>query len=66
MQLPGIYVKAGIQDHLERVMLSELDKVVCWRERCGRWKPCTDCSSYRKRTLPPLGLGQARPVAHPL
>jgi UDP-N-acetylmuramoyl-tripeptide--D-alanyl-D-alanine ligase len=57
---PGelIYVKAGIRDHLERVMLSELDKVVCWRERCGLWKPCMGCSWYRKSRKPPLGLGQ--------
>jgi UDP-N-acetylmuramoyl-tripeptide--D-alanyl-D-alanine ligase len=65
---PGelIYVKAGIRDHLERVMLADLDKVVCWRERCGRWKPCTDCSWYRRPTMPPFGLGQARPTAPPL
>jgi UDP-N-acetylmuramoyl-tripeptide--D-alanyl-D-alanine ligase len=65
---PGelIYVKAGIRDHLERVMLSELDKVVCWRERCGRFTPCMDCSWYRRPKKPPLGLGQAVPAAHPL
>jgi UDP-N-acetylmuramyl pentapeptide synthase len=59
---PGelIYVKAGIRDHLERVMLSEPDKVVCWRERCGRWDPCMDCSWYRRPKKPPLGLGQFR------
>ena len=31
-----IYIKGSLTaDHLERIMLSQLDRVVCWRERCG-------------------------------
>ena len=31
-----IYVKASVAQHLERLMLAQLDEVVCWREHCGR------------------------------
>ncbi len=51
-----IYVKASVSDHLERVMLSQLDQVVCWRERCGYRHACVTCPKYRKATLPPFGL----------
>lgn len=34
-------------DHLERVMLSQLDDVVCWREGCGEEKFCLKCRWYR-------------------
>lgn len=53
-----IYVKAMFSDHLERVMLSQLEEVVCWRERCGEWAPCTHCSNYRKGAAPPFALVQ--------
>jgi UDP-N-acetylmuramoyl-tripeptide--D-alanyl-D-alanine ligase len=64
--IPGelIYVKAGITDHLERVMLSQLDDVVCWREQCGRLRPCMDCSRYHHATMPPFGLGRAHAPMH--
>lgn len=52
-----IYVKASRGDHLERIMLSQLDKVVCWKERCGkRTISCPSCASYRKAFAPPFGL----------
>ena len=35
-----IYVKASIVDHLERLMLGELDEVVCWKESCGLKHDC--------------------------
>ena len=57
--LPGelIYIKASrTTDHLERIMLSQLDHVVCWRERCRRMDSCFDCDRYRQPALPPLGL----------
>jgi UDP-N-acetylmuramoyl-tripeptide--D-alanyl-D-alanine ligase len=60
--IPGelIYVKGPIAEHLERLMLSQLEEVVCWRERCGRISsPCTECPKYRVAKMPPLGLMQA-------
>jgi len=43
-------------DHLERIMLSQLDRVVCWRERCRRCVECFRCRDYRKPHAPPFGL----------
>ena len=51
-----VYVKASFSDHLERVMLSQLEEVVCWRERCGEWAPCPRCSNYRKSAAPPFAV----------
>ena len=52
-----IYVKFSARgDHLERLMLAELDQVVCWRERCGVKGSCTKCLYYRKPEPPPLGV----------
>jgi hypothetical protein len=54
-----IYVKASATDHLERVMLSQLDQVVCWRERCGRkYGICPSCDDYRKPHAPTFGLAE--------
>lgn len=53
-----IYVKALVTDHLERIMLTQLDEVVCWRERCGKWYPCMSCTNYRKAAPPPFGAVQ--------
>ena len=56
--VPGelVYIKSSISDHLERIMLSELSRVVCWREACGRKRDCTICSQYRIAHRPPFGL----------
>ncbi len=43
-------------DHLERIMLSHTDNVVCWRHRCGRMQSCEVCPDYRKPSPPPFGL----------
>jgi UDP-N-acetylmuramoyl-tripeptide--D-alanyl-D-alanine ligase len=59
-----ILVKGSIADHLERLMLSRLDDVVCWRERCGKHKDCPVCKNYRvaypavQRTDEPLSSAQ--------
>lgn len=50
-----IYVKASVSQHLERTMLARLDKVVCWREQCGRKRACMSCQHFR--TVQPLPLG---------
>lgn len=42
-----IFVKGSISDHLERTMLSHLDRVVCWREQCRSHKNCPECPNYR-------------------
>jgi UDP-N-acetylmuramoyl-tripeptide--D-alanyl-D-alanine ligase len=48
-----IYVKGSrMADHLERIMLSQLDRVVCWRQKCGVNKDCPECKNYRKRSGP--------------
>jgi UDP-N-acetylmuramoyl-tripeptide--D-alanyl-D-alanine ligase len=48
-----IYVKGSrTVDHLERIMLSQLDRVVCWRRKCGVKKNCPECKQYRKRSAP--------------
>jgi UDP-N-acetylmuramoyl-tripeptide--D-alanyl-D-alanine ligase len=55
-----IYIKASGADHLERMMLSQLDHVVCWRERCRiRVASCPSCPNYRKPHPPPFGLAES-------
>jgi UDP-N-acetylmuramoyl-tripeptide--D-alanyl-D-alanine ligase len=39
-------------DHLERIMLSQFEPVVCWREHCGKRIECPRCPSY-KHPYPP-------------
>jgi hypothetical protein len=53
-----IYVKASIADHLERLMLGELDAVVCWKERCKLKYDCHTCPKYRIPEAAP-GAGAA-------
>jgi UDP-N-acetylmuramoyl-tripeptide--D-alanyl-D-alanine ligase len=49
-----IYIKSSIRDHLERIMLAQVDAVVCWRERCGRfYVSCPACGAYRKPSPSP-------------
>jgi UDP-N-acetylmuramoyl-tripeptide--D-alanyl-D-alanine ligase len=50
-----IYVKASVAQHLERIMLARLDKVVCWRETCGSKRACMSCQHFR--TVQPLPFG---------
>ncbi|MGD9501108.1 MAG: Mur ligase family protein [Methyloceanibacter sp.] len=69
--MPGelIYIKASIVDHLERIMLSQLREVVCWRERCRvQAKSCPACWRFSKPSPPPFGTqegqhGADRPAA---
>jgi UDP-N-acetylmuramoyl-tripeptide--D-alanyl-D-alanine ligase len=58
--LPGelIFVKASIVDHLERIMLSQKNGVVCWREGCRRKVECWKCHNFRKPHDPPFGLAE--------
>jgi UDP-N-acetylmuramoyl-tripeptide--D-alanyl-D-alanine ligase len=51
-----IYVKGLITDHLERIALSQVDEIACWRERCGKWRPCILCGKYRNATPPPTDI----------
>jgi len=42
-----ILIKGSIAvDHLERIILSQFEPVVCWKERCGRKLRCPECRSY--------------------
>jgi UDP-N-acetylmuramoyl-tripeptide--D-alanyl-D-alanine ligase len=57
-----IFIKGSMAaDHLERIMLSQFRKVVCWRESCGRHLGCHRCRYYRKPSAPPFGLGGKPP-----
>ena len=57
-----IYIKASrTTDHLERIMLSQLDDVVCWRQRCGKACNCQTCNSYRKPVAPPFAAFRRGP-----
>ncbi len=50
-----IFIKASRNaDHLDRIMLAQLDDVVCWRERCHKVWNCFDCKQYRRPSLPPV------------
>jgi len=52
-----IYVKSSISDHLERIALSQVERVVCWRERCGvKEVHCGRCTRYPIPYRPPFGL----------
>jgi UDP-N-acetylmuramoyl-tripeptide--D-alanyl-D-alanine ligase len=51
-----IYIKASIMDHLERIMLSQIKRVLCWRERCGRTIECWRCRNYSTPHAPPFRL----------
>ncbi len=56
---PGelILIKASGGDHLERIALSRFGDIVCWRERCGKARPCPNCLHYRTPSAPPLAEG---------
>ena len=63
--MPGelIYVKSDLSEHLERIMLSQLDEVLCWQERCGKnWRFCTTCPKYRKAVPAPPVSGRVIPA----
>jgi hypothetical protein len=47
-----IYVKSSITEHLERIVLSQTDEIVCWRDRCGKGSSCPACEEYRNPVLP--------------
>jgi UDP-N-acetylmuramoyl-tripeptide--D-alanyl-D-alanine ligase len=52
-----IYIKASISDHLERIMLSRIDQVVCWRERCKiKEVQCSRCRNFYRPHAAPFGL----------
>jgi UDP-N-acetylmuramoyl-tripeptide--D-alanyl-D-alanine ligase len=65
---PGelILIKASGGDHLERIALSHFDDIVCWRERCGKARPCPNCVHYRTPSAPPVAewhVGQGESAA---
>jgi UDP-N-acetylmuramoyl-tripeptide--D-alanyl-D-alanine ligase len=51
-----VFIKASSTDHLERIALSFVDEIVCWRERCGKRYGCIRCDRFRSPSAPPLGL----------
>ena len=57
--LPGelILLKGSpFTDHLERIILAQIDRVVCWKQGCGRTTSCQACNDYHKPSPPPLAL----------
>jgi UDP-N-acetylmuramoyl-tripeptide--D-alanyl-D-alanine ligase len=56
-----IYVKASGNEHLERIMLRAIDRVVCWREKCGQYRPCQRCKYYSKPAPPPFSVADLLP-----
>jgi UDP-N-acetylmuramoyl-tripeptide--D-alanyl-D-alanine ligase len=57
-----IYLKGTAKDHMERIMLDRFDRVMCWKERCGKGYPCQYCRSYRQPHPPPFGVEGAETV----
>ena len=57
-----VLIKGSRTDHLERIVLAEIDVVVCWRERCGIRLACPECRNYRN-TKTPLGLTETSLVS---
>ncbi|HEX5518137.1 MAG TPA: Mur ligase family protein, partial [Pseudolabrys sp.] len=50
-----IVLKGSLRvDHLERIMLSLSDPVVCWREHCRKMVVCSGCRDYRRPHSPIL------------
>ena len=47
-------------DHLERIFLSQLDRVVCWRSGCGRSNACPDCRKYHRPFAPESGRSNSK------
>jgi UDP-N-acetylmuramoyl-tripeptide--D-alanyl-D-alanine ligase len=59
--LPGELVLlkgSSYTDHLERIILAQIDSVVCWKQGCGRMISCQSCGHYGEPSPPPFGLGQ--------
>jgi UDP-N-acetylmuramoyl-tripeptide--D-alanyl-D-alanine ligase len=53
-----VFLKGSITvDHLERIFLTQIESVVCWRQGCGKVFGCPQCGNFRKPTPPPFGLG---------
>lgn len=53
-----ILIKASISDHLERLMLGHFDRVVCWRQKCGKHANCHQCRRYDTPHAPPFGIAE--------
>jgi UDP-N-acetylmuramoyl-tripeptide--D-alanyl-D-alanine ligase len=53
-----IYIKGTIVEHLDRLVLSQIDEVVCWREKCGRPYSCVACRNYREPSSPSFAVDQ--------
>ena len=50
---------SAFSDHFERIILAQVDNVVCWKQGCGQKDlNCQSCGQYRKPSPPPFGLGQ--------
>jgi UDP-N-acetylmuramoyl-tripeptide--D-alanyl-D-alanine ligase len=48
-------------DHLERLMLSRTNDIACWRERCGRYMHCQQCSLRSDNFIPDAKISFALP-----
>jgi UDP-N-acetylmuramoyl-tripeptide--D-alanyl-D-alanine ligase len=50
-------------DHLERIMLSLSEPVVCWMEHCRKMVVCSKCEDYSRPFPPLLPAGTSEEVA---
>src|SRR5262245_14049288 len=41
-------------DHLERIVLSQFEPVVCWMDLCGKKRECPQCSNYTRPIYRPF------------
>ncbi len=46
-------------DHLERIYLDHLGQIACWRDHCGRKKPCMTCLRQHRAFLPKVSKPRA-------
>jgi UDP-N-acetylmuramoyl-tripeptide--D-alanyl-D-alanine ligase len=59
-----IVLKGSLRvDHLERIMLSQSEPVVCWMEHCRVKLACSNCQDYRRPFAPILQAEPPKEVA---
>ncbi len=56
---------SAASDHLERIYLDRLDRIACWREHCGKKKPCMRCWHQRHEFVPRQARRRAAALAGP-
>jgi len=48
-----VLLKGSIRaDHLQRIVLSRTNNTACWREKCGKFRCCSDCRLLHSPLVP--------------